>query len=103
MGDKIIFDPQWMRQRAADCETGKNAVKGLLKPADDTVGKLKKAANGWTFLGSLDQMMKRWEDLNKLLQDELNDSANKIKECAAHHGHGESLLEKVADKLNPFD
>ena len=103
MGDEIIFDAPWMRQRAADCDAGKNTIKGLLSPADGTVGKLKSAAPGWTFIDSLDDMMKRWEDLNKLLQDELDDSANKIRECADHHGKGESFLEKAFDKLNPFD
>ena len=99
---EIIFDETWMRQRADDCRGTANAIKGLLGPADNTVGKIKTAASGWGFLESLDEMMKRWEDLNKLLE-ELDGSAKKIDECAGNHGRSEGTLHKIIDAINPFD
>jgi len=71
VSDKIIFDPPWMRQRAAECDAEKEVIQRLLRPADEAVGKLRKAAAGWTFLSSLDDMANRWENLNKLLRASL--------------------------------
>jgi uncharacterized protein YukE len=103
MGEKIIFDPPWMRQRAADCDAEKKAIQDLLGPADNAVDKLRRAATGWTFLDSLDEMSSRWENLNKLLRHELEQSADRIRDAADHHGKNENLLEKAIDALNPFD
>lgn len=102
MGE-IIFDETWMRQRADDCRGTANGVRGLLGPADGTVGKIKTAASGWGFLNSLDEMMQRWEDLNKLLRKELESSADKIDECAGNHGRHEDTIQKVISSINPFD
>lgn len=92
---EVIFDETWMRQRADDCRGTANAIKGLLDPADKMVGRIKTAASGWGFLESLDEMMKRWEDLNKLLREELEGSAKKIDECAGNHGRSEDTLHKI--------
>jgi hypothetical protein len=103
VGSEIIFDPPWMRQRADDCETIRDAIKGLLRPADETVDTLRRSADGWTFPGSLDEMMDRWQGLTKLVRDELDESADKIRECADNHGRSESFIEEVIDTINPFD
>jgi hypothetical protein len=92
-----------MRQRADDCETIRDGINGLLRPADETVDTLKRAAAGWTFLGSLDEMMDRWQELNKLVRGELDESADKIRECADNHGRSESFIEDVIHTINPFD
>lgn len=103
MGDNIIFDETWMRQRASDCRSTADGVRTLLGPADEAVGLIKRAANAWGFLSSLDEMRQRWEDLNKLLHDELNDSADKIDECAGNHGRHEDAIQKIIDVINLFD
>ena len=92
-----------MRQRAAECDAEKEVIQRLLRPADEAVGKLRKAAAGWTFLSSLDDMANRWENLNKLLRRELDDYAGKIRDAADHHGKNEDFIEKLIDDLNPFD
>jgi hypothetical protein len=100
---EMIFDETWMQQRADDCRGTSNGTRGLLGPADGTVDKIKATASGWGFLGSLDKMMDRWEDLNKLLREELEDSAEKIDECAGNHGRSEDTLHKIISAINPFD
>ena len=92
-----------MRQRADDCETVRDGINGLLRPADETINTLRRAADGWTFLDSLDEMTDRWQGLNKLLRNELDKSADKIRECADNHGRSESFIEEVIHAINPFD
>lgn len=103
MGAEIVFDETWMRQQARECRSGADAINRLLAPADRTVGEIKAAANGWGFLGSLDEMTRRWEDLNKLLREELGEVADKIDECAGNHGRSENAISKIIDVINPFD
>lgn len=66
---------------AADCDSTAAAIRKLPGPADDAVDSLRRAASGWGFLGSLDEMTERWETLNKLLRDELEEVAEDIRFC----------------------
>jgi hypothetical protein len=103
MSEEIIFNEPWMRRRANDCRGAAKEIKGLLRPADTAAEKLKAAADGWEFHGSIGEMMKRWEDLNDLLREEFDEAADKIDECAGNHGRHEDTLEKIFKTLNPFD
>jgi hypothetical protein len=92
-------DTNWMRMIASDCEATANTVRQLLGPADTTVDMLKRGAPGWAFTGSLEEMMRRWEDLNKLLCDELSEAAENIRFNASSHDGNENFITETWHNL----
>lgn len=95
MSDGVKADTSWMRARADECTGTASAVQRLLGPADDAQAGLKRAAADWAFLGSLDEMKGRWEDLNSLLREELEDAAENIRFCASSHDGNENIITEI--------
>ena len=89
----------WLRMAAGDCESTSSAVRGQLGAADNAVNALKKAAPGWEFLGSLDDMNSRWEKLNELLRQELDHAAEEFKYSANDYDGRENWFERQFHKV----
>lgn len=92
-------DTNWLRACAGDCDSTGSAVQGQLTPADDATNKLRNAAPGWAFLGSLDPMNERWEKLNKLLRDELSRAAGEFRYSASNYDGHENFFERQFHEL----
>ncbi|HEX6353179.1 hypothetical protein [Actinophytocola sp.] len=90
----VKVDTGWLRLCASDCDGTATAVRNELRPADDAVTKMRNAAPGWAFLGSLDQLSERWENLNKLLRDELSRAAEEFRFSASDYDGNENWVER---------
>lgn len=88
-------DTKWLQQCAGDVDSTAAAVKRQLSTADDGLASVRTAASGWTFLDSLGQLEERWEDLNKLLRDELEQAAENIRFNASKHDGNENWLTEM--------
>jgi hypothetical protein len=97
----VKADTKWMRQCAGDVDSTVETVKRQLSTGDDALAGLRAAAPGWTFLESLEQLGERWEDLNRLLRDELGEAAENIRfNASAHDGNENWLTEMWHDITN---
>lgn len=92
-------DTDWMRRCAGEMDTTATAVKRQLATADQGVAGLRAAARGWTFLASLGQLEERWETLNKLLRDELEDAGENIRFNASKHDGNENIITETWHNL----
>ncbi|MFD8565952.1 hypothetical protein [Streptomyces sp. NPDC057694] len=88
-------DTDWMRRRADDVDAVAQQVKKQLGVADDAEGELRAGAAGWAFLDGLGQLEERWEDLNKLLRDELDKAAENIRFNAGSYDGNENFLTEL--------
>lgn len=75
----IGVTPSWLRQRADACDETAVAVNALRGAADDTFDPLRRAAPGWAFAGSVDDMRSRWDGLNDLLHRRLAEGAENFR------------------------
>ncbi|MEV7044016.1 hypothetical protein [Amycolatopsis sp. NPDC051061] len=78
-GPDIGVTPSWLRQRADACDETAVAVDALRGAADDTFGPLGRAAPGWDFVGSIDDLQSRWDGLNDLLHRRLAEGAENFR------------------------
>ncbi|MEV6626551.1 hypothetical protein AB0M83_44640 [Amycolatopsis sp. NPDC051106] len=78
-GPDIGVTPPWLRQRADACDETAVAVNALRGAADDTFEPLARAAPGWDFAGSVDDMQSRWDGLNDLLHRRLTQAAENFR------------------------
>jgi hypothetical protein len=78
-GPDIGVTPPWLRQRADACDETAVAVNALRGAADDTFEPLARAAPGWDFAGSVDDMQSRWDGLNDLLHGRLTQAAENFR------------------------
>lgn len=85
-------DTAWMRSAADEMDSTASAIKRQLATGDAGLASLRSAARGWTFLESLGQLEERWEDLNKLLRDELEQAAENIRFNAGKHDGNENWI-----------
>ncbi|WP_420035857.1 hypothetical protein ACN2WE_29660 [Streptomyces sp. cg28] len=88
-------DTDWMRRRADDIDAVARQVKKQLGVADEAQTALRSGAAGWSFLGGLGQLEDRWEDLNKVLRDELEEAAENIRFNASEYGGNENVLTEL--------
>lgn len=87
-------DTGWLRMCADDCASTSGAIRGQLDPADKAVDSMRNAAPGWAFLGSLDEMSKRWEKLNEVLRKELDRAAEEFRYSASNYDGRENWFER---------
>ena len=78
-GPDIGVTPSWLRQRADACDETSVAVTALSGAADDTFEPLGRAASGWEFVDSIDDMRSRWDGLNDLLHRRLAEAAENFR------------------------
>jgi len=78
-GPDIGVTPPWLRQRADACDETAVAVNALRGAADDTFEPLARAAPGWDFAGSVDDMQSRWDGLNDLLHRRLTQASENFR------------------------
>jgi hypothetical protein len=90
----VQVDTEWLRTCAKDCEGTESAIRGELTAADGAVSKMRSTAEGWAFLGSLDEMSERWEALNKLLRDELSRAAEEFSFSSQNYRGIEHFIER---------
>lgn len=88
-------DTAWMRRCAQDIDATASTVQRQLRPADNALHQLRGAAHGWTFLSSLSELEERWENLNKLLRDELEKAADNIRFNASKHDGNENVVTEL--------
>ncbi|MEU8568777.1 hypothetical protein AB0C51_10495 [Streptomyces pathocidini] len=91
-GGIVKADTAWMRSAAGELDATASAIKRHLATADEGLTKLRSAAQGWTFLESLGQLEERWEELNSLLRDELEQAAENIRFNASKHDGNENWI-----------
>ncbi|WP_329119586.1 hypothetical protein [Streptomyces sp. NBC_01465] len=78
----LWVDPNWLRERAADCDEVADALARLIGPAQDAAKGLGWSAKGWSFSDSIDEMQGRWQDINQLIRDRLHHGADNFRTCA---------------------
>lgn len=85
-------DTAWMRRSADELDATASAIQRQLATGDEGLASLRSAASGWTFLESLGQLEERWEELNKLLREELEQAAENIRFNASKHDGNENWV-----------
>ncbi|WP_128435279.1 hypothetical protein [Streptomyces cyaneus] len=65
----------FLRKRADECETASEIIRKTRGVADDASTGLARAADGWSFVGSLDELQGRWEALNRHVVQRLDQAA----------------------------
>jgi hypothetical protein len=78
-GPDLGVTPPWLRERADACDETAVAVNALRGAADDTFEPLRRAAPGWEFAGSIDDMQSRWDGLGGLLRRRLDEGAENFR------------------------
>lgn len=86
----INLRPSWLRDRAEDCETALRSLGGTVSMAEAAFIRLLSVAPGWEFLGSLDDMRGRWEDINRVLRERLESAADNFRYSADRYEEAES-------------
>ncbi|EST36174.1 hypothetical protein N566_16600 [Streptomycetaceae bacterium MP113-05] len=71
--------PSFLRKRADDCETGSEIVRKTRGVAEDASKGLARAADGWDFVSSLDELEGRWEALNRVVVQRLDRAADNFR------------------------
>lgn len=69
----------FLRKRADDCETASEIIRKTRGVAEDASTGLARAADGWDFVSSLDELKGRWEALNKLVTNRLDQAADNFR------------------------
>lgn len=65
----------FLRGRAGDCETASEIIRKTRGVADDASTGLARAAEGWSFVSSLDELQGCWEALNQVVVQRLDQAA----------------------------
>jgi hypothetical protein len=65
----------FLRGRADHCETASEIIRKTLGVAEDASAGLARAADGWEFVSSLDELQGRWEALNNVVVQRLDQAA----------------------------
>jgi hypothetical protein len=86
----ISVDLQWVRRQPEKCDEIAKAIRNQLSTAEDATDALKTAAEGFELIDSLPQMMERWEDLNDLLFERLQDAGERFYQCADRFDENET-------------
>lgn len=69
----------FLRKRADDCEVASEIVRKTRGVAEDASTGLARAADGWDFINSLDELEGRWEALNKFVVQRLDQAAENFR------------------------
>jgi hypothetical protein len=94
-GADLGVTPSWLRQRADACDETSVAVNALCGAADDTFEPLRRAAPGWEFVNSVDDMQGRWDDLNALLRQRLGEAAENFRLSADAYSDTETAAARA--------
>lgn len=78
----LQVSPQWLESRAKDCDAACEVLWRLLGPAKEAFDALGRAAPGWSFVDSIDDMEGRWEKLNGLVRQRLGTAADNFRMSA---------------------
>ncbi|WP_328386577.1 hypothetical protein OHS81_23115 [Streptomyces sp. NBC_00400] len=82
--------PSFLRERADDCDTASEAIRKTRDVAKDASTGLARAADGWNFVGSLDELQGRWEALNKFVVRRLDQAATNFRLSADAYDENET-------------
>jgi len=97
----ISVDLPWIRKQPEKFEEIANAIRNQLGPSEDATELLERAADGFELTDSLPKMMDRWEELNDLLCERLQDVGDRFRQCADRYDDNENsaidLLRKLLD------
>ncbi|UNO39449.1 hypothetical protein [Streptomyces sp. MST-110588] len=69
----------FLRRRAEACETASETIRKTRGVAGDAGTSLTRAADGWKFTGSLDELQSRWESLNTFIVRRLDQGATNFR------------------------
>jgi hypothetical protein len=95
----------FLRARADVCDSTSQIIRKTRGAAEDANGDLAKAAPGWSFVGSIDDMQSRWEGLLKVVTGRLDEAARNFRDSADAYDQNEvSTSAEFADlgTPNPF-
>lgn len=82
----------FLRRRADDCETASEIIRKTRGVAEDARTGLARAADGWRFVGSLDELEERWEALNKVVVRRLDQAAENFRLSADAYDANETSI-----------
>ncbi|MGI5458452.1 hypothetical protein ACQEWB_35810 [Streptomyces sp. CA-249302] len=102
-GDPDVgVNSSFLRDRADVCDSTSEIIRKTRGPAEDADGDLVKAAAGWSFAGSIDDMQRRWEDLLKVVTDRLDEAAQNFRDSADAYDRNEvATASQFADRHSP--
>ncbi|MGR6973087.1 hypothetical protein ACU639_26435 [Streptomyces cynarae] len=95
----------FLRARAGVCDSTSEILRKTRGAAEDADGDLAKAAPGWSFVGSIDDMQHRWEGLLKVVTGRLDEAAQNFRDSADAYDRNEvATASQFADPHapNPF-
>ncbi|MER6009412.1 hypothetical protein [Streptomyces bluensis] len=80
----------FLRKRADHCETASEIIDKTRGVAEDASVGLARAADGWEFVNSLDELQGRWEALNGFVVQRLNQAAANFRLSADAYDENET-------------
>ncbi|MDI9835115.1 hypothetical protein [Streptomyces sp. KAU_LT] len=80
----------FLRRRASDCETASEIIRKTKGVAEDANADLARAADGWQFTSSLDELQGRWEALNNVVVQRLDQAATNFRLSADAYDDNET-------------
>lgn len=105
-GDPDVgVNSSFLRARADDCDSTSGLLRKTGGPAEDSFRDLAKAAPGWSFVDSIDDMQGRWELLLTLVTGRLDTAAQNFRDSADAYDRNEvATASQFADPHapNPF-
>ncbi|TDD06917.1 hypothetical protein E1181_11535 [Saccharopolyspora terrae] len=85
----LTVTPADLRGWSGDCTDVANRIKSQLEPADSACADVRKALDDWDIADGVSGLQQRWEALNELLRDELDDAAEAFEESADQYDDDE--------------
>lgn len=99
-GTDIGVTPSELRARGDDCHSVADMVRKTKGVGDDACADLGRAARGWTFVQSIDDMQSRWDDLNDLVRSRLMQASNAFNlSSAGYSSNEERISQQFSDIL----
>lgn len=93
-GTDIGVTPSELRARGDDCHAVAETVKKTKGVGDDACADLRRAAREWEFVQSIDDMQKRWDDLNDLVWSRLMQASNAFNLSSAGYSVNEERISR---------
>ncbi|MBP8535674.1 hypothetical protein [Streptomyces sp. MK37H] len=81
----LRVSPQWLEGRAGYCDDACEVLWRILGPAKEAFDALGRAAPGWSFVDSIDEMEGRWKKLNGFVRQRLGTAADNFRLSAGEY------------------
>ncbi|MCI2424164.1 hypothetical protein MOQ72_42900 [Saccharopolyspora sp. K220] len=88
----ISVIPQELRDWAKDCGAVATRIEQQLKPAESACEDMRNALDGWAIADGVSDLRDRWEELNELLRDELDEAADSFEKSADQYDDDENRI-----------